>query len=219
MEIKIRNLRKCYGKHELFSNLNLKITSGKINCLYGTSGCGKTTILDIIGFIEPYQGGDIFYNGKKIVKSAQKRKMLREKVGFIFQDFGLIENETVAQNFNMVYKIKRMKNREKRIQSTLKKLQLENMLNRKVYELSGGEQQRIAIAKVLLKNPDLILADEPTASLDVENKQIVLNMMREFANAGKTVVVVSHDPEIIEFSDVKLDLAHLKRKTRNEGRA
>lgn len=164
MEIRIKNLCKSYGKNELFKNFNLKITSGKINCLYGTSGCGKTTILDIIGLIEPYQSGEIYYDGKRILKTSQKRKMLREKIGFIFQDFGLIENETVAQNFNLVYKIKTMKNKDKRIKSTLKKLGLDNMFNREVYELSGGEQQRVAIAKVLLKNPDLVLADEPTAS-------------------------------------------------------
>ena len=99
MEIRIKNLCKSYGKNELFKNFNLKITSGKINCLYGTSGCGKTTILDIIGLIEPYQSGEIYYDGKRILKTSQKRKMLREKIGFIFQDFGLIE--TVAQNFNL----------------------------------------------------------------------------------------------------------------------
>ncbi|WP_308560206.1 ATP-binding cassette domain-containing protein [uncultured Holdemania sp.] len=212
MEIRIKNLCKSYGKNELFKNFNLKITSGKINCLYGTSGCGKTTILDIIGLIEPYQSGEIYYDGKRILKTSQKRKMLREKIGFIFQDFGLIENETVAQNFNLVYKIKTMKNKDKRIKSTLKKLGLDNMFNREVYELSGGEQQRVAIAKVLLKNPDLVLADEPTASLDIENKHDVLKMLRKFSDSGKTVIIVSHDQEIIDFADVKYNLAELKER-------
>ena len=212
MEIRIKNLCKSYGKNELFKNFNLKITSGKINCLYGTSGCGKTTILDIIGLIEPYQSGEIYYDGKRILKTSQKRKMLREKIGFIFQDFGLIENETVAQNFNLVYKIKTMKNKDKRIKSTLKKLGLDNMFNREVYELSGGEQQRVAIAKVLLKNPDLVLADEPTASLDIENKNDVLKMLRKFSDSGKTVIIVSHDQEIIDFADVKYNLAELKER-------
>ena len=138
--------------------------------------------------------------------------MLREKIGFIFQDFGLIENETVAQNFNLVYKIKTMKNKDKRIKSTLKKLGLDNMFNREVYELSGGEQQRVAIAKVLLKNPDLVLADEPTASLDIENKHDVLKMLRKFSDSGKTVIIVSHDQEIIDFADVKYNLAELKER-------
>ena len=105
-----------------------------------------------------------------------------------------------------------MKNKDKRIKSTLKKLGLDNMFNREVYELSGGEQQRVAIAKDLLKNPDLVLADEPTASLDIENKHDVLKMLRKFSDSGKTVIIVSHDQEIIDFADVKYNLAELKER-------
>ena len=101
---------------------------------------------------------------------------MRQDVGFIFQDFGLLENETVLQNMKLVYKNKKKpKIPINRINEVLQQLQLDNMLYRKVYELSGGEQQRIAIAKLILKDPQLVLADEPTASLDDENKKIVFN--------------------------------------------
>lgn len=210
MKILIKDLCKNYDNHKLFINLNLSIEEGKITCIYGASGCGKTTIINIIGFIEPYQSGNIFYDGKEIKRNSEKRKMLREKIGFIFQDFGLIENETVKNNFLMIQKVKKMKNFKEKIEEALQRFQLENMINRKVYELSGGEQQRVAVAKILLKNPDLILADEPTASLDLENKNIVLKMLKDFSNTGKTVIIVSHDPEILKFSDIKIDLAKIK---------
>lgn len=216
MKIKIKNLCKSFGKLTLFDHLNLEIPEGQITCIYGTSGCGKTTLLDIIGLIEPYQSGKIFYNGKQIKNSALKRKMLRENIGFIFQDFGLIESESIMNNLKIVKKIKKMPHKEERIKEVLKSLQLDMDLNRKVYELSGGEQQRLAIAKIILKDPDLILADEPTASLDAGNKEIILNLLKTFARLGKTVIIVTHDKETIDIGDNQIDLSVLKEGTSYE---
>ena len=133
--------------------------------------------------------------------------MLRDHIGFIFQDFGLIENETVYDNMLIVKRIAKMKNRRKKIQEQLAKLQLpEETIDRKVYTLSGGEQQRVAIAKIMLKNPGIILADEPTASIDQDNKQIILNMLRQLQQNNKTVIVVSHDKEVVEWADFRIQL-------------
>ncbi len=133
--------------------------------------------------------------------------MLRDHIGFIFQDFGLIENETVYDNMLIVKRIAKMKNRRKKIQEQLAKLQLpEETIDRKVYTLSGGEQQRVAIAKIMLKNPGIILADEPTASIDQDNKQIILNMLRQLQQNNKTVIVVSHDNEVVEWADFRIQL-------------
>lgn len=133
--------------------------------------------------------------------------MLRDHIGFIFQDFGLIENETVYDNMLIVKRIAKMKNRRKKIQDQLAKLQLpEETIDRKVYTLSGGEQQRVAIAKIMLKNPGIILADEPTASIDQDNKQIILNMLRQLQQNNKTVIVVSHDKEVVEWADFRIQL-------------
>ena len=206
MRIEISNLSKSFGKHVLFDNINLNIEEGKITCLYGTSGCGKTTILNILGLVEPYDSGKIKYNGKTINSRKDTLNFLRNDVGFIFQDFGLLENETVWENMKIVYRIKKMKDAKIRIEQVLNELNLSNMLNRKVYELSGGEQQRIAIAKMILKDPDLILADEPTASLDDDNKQIVLSMLRMLQQKGKTVIIVSHDEQVRNFADIAINL-------------
>ena len=133
--------------------------------------------------------------------------MLRDHIGFIFQDFGLIENETVYDNMLIVKRIAKMKNRRKKIQDQLAKLQLpDETIDRKVYTLSGGEQQRVAIAKIMLKNPGIILADEPTASIDQDNKQIILNMLRQLQQKNKTVIVVSHDNEVVEWADFRIQL-------------
>ncbi|MEG2487691.1 ATP-binding cassette domain-containing protein [Anaerorhabdus sp.] len=210
MEIKIENLSKSYGKLEIFKDYNLKIESGKITCLYGESGCGKTTILNIIGLIENYQKGSIYYDGQVIKKEKDIRSMHKEKIGFIFQDFGLIENMTVKENLNIVQKIRVMKNKNEVMNDTLKDLNLECVLDKKVFELSGGEQQRVAIAKLLLKDPDLILADEPTASLDENNQQLILNLMRQICEQGKTIIIVSHDAATREFADIKIDLTKEK---------
>ena len=139
--------------------------------------------------------------------------MLRDNIGFIFQDFGLIESETIINNLKIVKKIKKMSHKEKRIKEVLNSLQLDMDLNRKVYELSGGEQQRLAIAKIILKNPDLILADEPTASLDLGNKEIILNLLKQFSTEGKTVIIVTHDKDTIEIADNKIDLSKVKEGT------
>ena len=210
MKIKVDNLCKSFNHLVLFNHLNLEISENQITCIYGTSGCGKTTLLDIIGLIEPYQSGNIYYDGRTIKNEKEKRKMLREKIGFVFQDFGLIENETVLNNLKIVKKIAKLKDNEKEINTVLEILQLPIDLDRKVYELSGGEQQRLAIAKIILKCPDLILADEPTASLDKNNKQIILNLLKSFSKEGKTVVIVTHDKQTIDIADYKVDLTQLK---------
>ena len=210
MKIKVKDLCKSFGNLTLFDHLTLEIPEKEITCIYGTSGCGKTTLLDIIGFIESYQSGEILYDGKQVKNKTSQRKMLRDNIGFIFQDFGLIESETIINNLKIVKKIKKMPHKEKRIKEVLNSLQLDMDLNRKVYELSGGEQQRLAIAKIILKDPDLILADEPTASLDLGNKEIILNLLKQFSEEGKTVIIVTHDKDTIEIADNKIDLSKAK---------
>lgn len=173
-------------------------------------GEAKTIILNITELIEDYQKGSMYYDGQVIKKEKDIRLMHKEKIGFIFQNFGLIENMTVKENLNIVQKIRVMKNKNEVMNDTLKDLNLERVLNKKVFELSSGEQQRVAIAKLLLKDPDLILADEPTASLDENNQQLILNLMRQICEQGKTIIIVSHDAATREFADIKIDLTKEK---------
>lgn len=184
----------------------MKFEKGKLTVVYGKSGCGKTTLLNIVGLLEKTTKGRILYDGVVIYSKKKIEKILRERVGFVLQNFGLIDNFTVFENFMIVKRVKKMKNNRIEIYNILKKLNLENCIDQKVYELSGGEQQRISIAKLMLKNPDIILADEPTASLDAENKIIILNEFIKLLNEDKTIIVVSHDAEIIDLADIKINL-------------
>ncbi len=209
MKIKIKGLYKNFDNYKLFENLNLDIASGSVTCLYGVSGCGKTTLLNIIGMIEDYSLGEVYYDDVKVIKEKEKRKYLTNKIGFIFQNFGLVDNLTVVENIKISKKNQKISSEI--IENALNKFGLINIMNRKIYELSGGEQQRVALTKVYLKNVELILADEPTASLDEENTNIVMNYLKEFAKSGKTVIIVSHDNEIKKLSDYAYNIDESKR--------
>ncbi|MCI5773364.1 MAG: ATP-binding cassette domain-containing protein [Erysipelotrichaceae bacterium] len=212
MKIEIKGLSKSYGRLKIYENLNLNLEGGKMIVLYGQSGCGKTTLLNMIGLIEDYQGGKILYDGEEIRSYKKKRKMLRDKFGFIFQDFGLIENESIINNLKVVYKVSKMKDATTQAEEVLKQMNLNVNLKRKIYELSGGEQQRVAIAKAILKDAQIILADEPTASLDEENKMQVLSWLKAFAAQGKNVIVVSHDAGVRELADEVINLEEYRYK-------
>ena len=209
MKIIVNNLTKSFDDVVLFKDLSFEIEEGLITCLYGKSGSGKTTLLNILGGIEKYDSGNIYYNGKEIKHDL--RKYLKDDFGFIFQNFGLLENETVYDNFMIVKKIAKLKKgeRDKKIKDILNMLDLKGMERNKAVTLSGGEQQRVAIAKIILKDPDLVLADEPTASLDAENKQKVIELLFYLKSLGKTIVIVSHDKEIIAIADKIIDINEL----------
>lgn len=189
----------------LFENLNLTIQEGEFVIISGKSGCGKTTLLNIIGGIETADAGSVIVNGQNILKKFNKRYYYGEVVSFVFQNFALIENKTVKQNFELIDK----KNRSAlTFEDALNKVGLSDKINEKVYTLSGGEQQRVALARTYLKKAQLILADEPTGSLDKENAEIVLNILKDLNNNGMTIIVVTHDedikkrvPKVIELSN------------------
>ena len=126
MNIEINHLTKKYGNITVFDDISLSIPDGKMTCIFGKSGCGKTTLLDIVGFLEPYQNGEILYNGKEVENKKEQQKMLRKDIGFIFQDYGLIENETVEQNLLLVDKIKKIKTVKSILKLYLKNYNLRN---------------------------------------------------------------------------------------------
>lgn len=200
MKISVNNLKKSFGNHTLFENLSFEINPGTITCIYGVSGSGKTTLLNILGLIEKYDSGIITYDGKSVNSSRKKRQFLSSKIGFVFQNFALIEDETVVENLKILKRLKGKKGTNE-IQSALKEFGLAGFENRKIYELSGGEQQRVALVKMYLKECDLVLADEPTASLDEENKNIVVSVLKRFSEQGKTVIIVTHDYSLFEHCD------------------
>ncbi|AOY77591.1 ATP-binding cassette domain-containing protein [Clostridium formicaceticum] len=191
--IEIKNLHKAFDQKVLFDNFNMNIESGDFVIFSGVSGCGKTTLLNMIGALEKVDSGTIKIDGIDISKRKNQLKYFSEKVGFLFQNFALMEDRTVNYNLNIIKK----KNRsEIEIREALHRVGLEDKLNSKIYTLSGGEQQRIALARLMVKKCDLILADEPTGSLDKDNANKVMAIMKELNDEGKTVIVVSHDENI-----------------------
>lgn len=203
MKIVLENINKTFGEKSLFSNFNLTIEDNTIVGIFGESGAGKTTLLNMIGIIEPIDDGIIYFDDQRINYKKDQRKLLKNNISFIFQNFGLLENESVRNNLMMLSKFDRVKKdvAEVRIKSVLGTLGLHYQLDQKVFTLSGGEQQRIAIAKVILKDSSLILADEPTASLDDKNKQFIMEQLVKLKEMGKTIVIVSHDTQIKQICD------------------
>jgi putative ABC transport system ATP-binding protein len=190
--IKITDLTKSFGGRILFSNFNLEIATGEFVVLTGPSGCGKTTLLNMIGALEPFEWGEIVVDGINISKKRNLLNYYRNKVGFLFQNFALIENKTVLENLQMV---KTEFRSGVKIKDALLELGIMDTYGSKVYTLSGGEQQRVALARLMIKRCDIILADEPTGSLDKDNSEIIINNLVKLNEAGKTVVLVTHNEE------------------------
>lgn len=201
--IKINEICKKYDEKVLFQNYSLEIPDGSFVIIRGDSGSGKSTLLNMIGGIEYPDSGSIIVNGFDVSKK-KKQKYFSEVVGFLFQNFALLENKTVLENLNLIKKTGRT---DISIDEALKKVGLEKEKNKKVYKLSGGEQQRVALARLMIKKCSVLLADEPTGSLDKKNSEIVMKILHDLNRQGKTVIVVTHDDNIIEKEDMVIYLS------------
>lgn len=191
--IELKNVTKAFGTNILFSGLTFDIKDGEFVVFSGKSGCGKSTMLNMIGGIEKVTNGSIIVDGMDITKNINRVKYFSEKVGFLFQNFALSENKTVLKNMEMVAK----KNRtEVGIDEALREVGILSKKNEKVCTLSGGEQQRVALARLMIKKCDIILADEPTGSLDKDNADTVIGILKQLNEKGKTVIMVTHDENL-----------------------
>lgn len=188
------NVCKRFGENIIFDHFNFKVETGEFVCFTGKSGAGKTTLLHIIGLIEGLDEGHLLIDGKEIVKSRDKQIYYRKKLGFLFQNFALIDGKTVRENLELIRKNDRIQGAS--VESVLNKVGLAEKIDKKVYTLSGGEQQRIALARVFLKQCDIVLADEPTGSLDKGSAEKVVALLKELHKEGKTIVLVTHDEDI-----------------------
>lgn len=191
--IEIRNISKKFDDNTILSDFNLTIEDGDFIIFSGPSGCGKTTLLNMIGAIEKIDSGEIIVDGMDIKDKRNHLKYFRTKIGFLFQNFALVDNKTVKENLKFIRKDCKT---SLSIEEALNIVGLEEKLNKKVYTLSGGEQQRVALARLMLKKCDVILADEPTGSLDKKNAQDVLNILKQLNEQGKTIILVTHDEDI-----------------------
>lgn len=198
----LRGVSKSYHGRSIINNMDLKVLEGEMVAITGKSGSGKSTLLNILGLLESADHGTVhlFGEDRPRVRSKEASHLLRLRLGYLFQNYALIDNETVDYNLRIAQtyaKGSRRKKQEIKVEA-LRRVGLANAGHRKVYELSGGEQQRVAIARVLLKPCDLVLADEPTGSLDAVNRDEVLRMLHDLNDTGKTIIVVTHDERVTE---------------------
>lgn len=195
-QIILKNIIKKFGDRVIFNDFSLEVEKGDFLSIMGESGKGKTTLLNIIGMLEKPDSGEVIINGNKNLSFSSHKAILlrRYSISYLFQNYGLIDTDTVLNNLKVVTKYKKLKDERNVILNVLNQVGLNGMEKRKVFTLSGGEQQRVALAKIILKSPQIILADEPTGSLDWNNRDYVLDILRNLNKEGKTVIVVTHDP-------------------------
>lgn len=199
----ISHLSKAFDRHILFSDYSLEVKDNEFIVFSGVSGCGKTTLLNMLGGIEPVDSGTITVNGLDITIKRNLRSYYQNHVGFLFQNFALIDRKTVSQNLKI---IKNNARSNISMKDALEMVDMSGTEDRKVFSLSGGEQQRIALARLLMKKCSIILADEPTGSLDRSNANQVIRILESFQKMGKTVIMVTHDPSVITSSMRVIDL-------------
>lgn len=206
--IKINNLTKTFEDRPIFSDLNITFQTGKVYALIGESGSGKTTLLNNLANLENFDNGEVLYDDKSI-KSIKSQDYFRNYLGYLFQNFGLLEGQTIKENLDLGLVGKKL-NRQEREELQLKALNQVWLsyltLDQKIYTISGGEAQRVALAKVILKNPPLILADEPTAALDPKNASEVMSLLTSLKDDSRIIIVATHNPSVLEKADEIIDL-------------
>lgn len=200
MTIEIVNVTKKYGSKEIFTDLNLSFEAGKSYALIGGSGSGKSTLLNIIGRLEKIDSGKVLVDKQDIWKTKE-RTYFKNTIGYVFQNYSLIENKTVYDNLKLLNKDKKI------ISEILEKVGLStDYLKHKIYELSGGQAQRVAIARMLMKPRKIILADEPTGALDSEIGNEIINLLLSEAAKSNYVIIATHDPAVYSKVDVIVDI-------------
>ncbi|HEP2004455.1 TPA: ATP-binding cassette domain-containing protein, partial [Streptococcus pyogenes] len=200
------NVTKKFSSKKIFTDLNLTFEAGKSYALIGGSGSGKSTLLHIIGRLEKIDNGKVLVDEQDIWK-IKERTFFKNIIGYVFQNYSLIENKTVYDNLKLINKDK------KKISAVLEKVGLSSdYLNQKIYELSGGQAQRVAIARMLMKPRKIILADEPTGALDGEIGKEIINLLLSETAENKYVIIATHDPAVYNKVDFIIDMKDIGSK-------
>lgn len=209
--IHLENVSKAFGERRLFSNLSITFEAGKVYALIGSSGSGKTTLMNMIGKLESYDG-TIFYRNRDLA-SYQSTDFFRHELGYLFQNFGLIEDQTIEENLKLgLIGQKLSKNEQhKKEEQVLERVGLSYLkLDKPIFELSGGEAQRVALAKLILKDPPFILADEPTASIDPMTSQLIMEILLSLRAPNRLIVIATHNPVVWELADEVITMDSLQ---------
>ncbi|MGZ1874903.1 ABC transporter ATP-binding protein [Staphylococcus argenteus] len=207
--IELKDLTIQKGNTSILKKLNLKFQCGKSYALIGKSGCGKSTLLNAIAGLEKMGKQHIYFNGQE---ERFKSNFYREKLGYLFQNYGLIDNMTVNENLEIGLAYKKISKKEKEQLKIryLEQFGLYDSLKRKVHMLSGGEQQRVALIRMILKDPTIILADEPTGALDPKTGQLIIQTLFNLVDENKVLILATHDMAIANQCDVVIDLEQFK---------
>jgi putative bacteriocin ABC transporter len=205
--IELRNINKGFDDRIVLENLNYNFYEGNSYALIGASGAGKTTLLNIIGKLEEADSGDIIVNDINL-NNIKEKDYFKNYLSYLFQNFGLIENKSIQENLMLAFvgeKIGKLEKQQK-MNEALKRVHLNVKLNRKIYTLSGGEAQRVALAKTILKDSPIILADEPTASVDQKNSEEIIELILSLKKENKIIIIATHSPDIYNQVDHILEI-------------
>lgn len=210
-KIEFINVSKNYGHRNIIKGFSFSAKEKEIISIIGPSGSGKSTLLNMLGMLETIDGGKILIDGQELPKINSKKatQLRRNKINYLFQSFALISNETVEKNLLIAMHYVNISKKEKKehINEVLKKLGIFNLKKMQCNTLSGGEQQRVALARCILKPGDIVLADEPTGSLDPKMGDTVFAMLKDLRNSfGKTILIVTHDMSLAEQTDRQIEL-------------
>src|SRR6266568_7643296 len=214
--IKLNNVSRLYPAraeagevNRALDSVSLHVESGEWLAIMGPSGSGKSTLVNLIGCLDRPTSGEIWLEGENVanISNADLNRVRAEKVGFIFQQFHLIPYLTAVENVMLAQYFHSMTD-EQEAREALERVGLKGRADHLPAHLSGGEQQRVCIARALINDPKNVLADEPTGNLDAQNEEIVLHLLRQFHNQGRTIVMVTHDPAVARLADRKVELHH-----------
>ena len=198
--IAFRDVRKVHGRGDgavvALDTVNVALLAGSFTAIMGPSGSGKSTFLHVAAGLDRPTSGDVTIGDLELSKLSERRLTIlrRQRVGFVFQAFNLMPSLTVAQNIGLPLRLDRRRPRRADVRAVAERVGLGDRLRHYPSQLSGGQQQRVAIARALITKPDVLFADEPTGALDTRNGRAVLTLLRELADDGQTVVMVTHDP-------------------------
>ena len=209
--LEVKNVSKIYGDLHALKEVSFQVRKGEGVAIIGSSGSGKSTMKNIIGFIDKPSVGEVILDGQDITKESQNSltKIRREKIGLIFQQFHLIPYLTALENVMVAQYYHSIPDEQEALQA-LERVGLKDRAKHLPSQLSGGEQQRVCIARALINSPEIILADEPTGNLDEVNEKIVIDILTQLHKEGSTIIVVTHDLEVGDVAERKIILEYGK---------
>ncbi|MBR2529192.1 MAG: ABC transporter ATP-binding protein [Blautia sp.] len=207
--LELKNISKIYGDLKALDNVSIRVEKGEWVAIMGPSGSGKSTMMNIIGCMDKPTMGEVLLSGVDISKETARSltDIRRDKIGLIFQQFHMVTYLTAVENVMVSQYYHSMPDEEEALEA-LGRVGLRDRARHLPSQLSGGEQQRVCVARALINHPELILADEPTGNLDETNENIVLGLFRQLHNEGTTLIVVTHDPEVAEAAQRTIVLEH-----------